>query len=261
MRAGAEIASDVTADCFLGGRITLLQPRSGPGGGVRSGLDAVMLAAACPARDAQEVLEVGCGTGAGLLCLGARLPNVRLTGIEVQPELAMLAERNAALNGMADRLSIVRADFHRPPRALSLLRFDHVIANPPYFRAHGQRAPDRARALARSERRAGDLERWLRFMAKMAKPKGILTLIYRAERLPDLLAALPPVIGGVAILPLWPRPGAPAKLVLLRGAKGGPKSFALLAGLVLHEADGGYTAEAEAVLRRAQALSFARQLL
>ncbi|MDE2577133.1 MAG: SAM-dependent methyltransferase, partial [Rhodospirillales bacterium] len=62
--------------------------------------------------------------------------------------------------------------------------------------------------------------------------------------------------GSLAVLPLWPRPGRAAKLVLLRAVRGGRGPSEMLPGLVLHRADGGFTAEAEAVLRGGAALPF-----
>ena len=82
----------------------------------------------------------------------------------------------------------------------------------------------------------------------------MLTLIYPAGRLDDLLAALQPRFGGVAILPLWPRAGVPAKRVIVRATLQSRAPARLLAGLVLHAGDGRYTEAAEAVLRHAGAL-------
>jgi tRNA1Val (adenine37-N6)-methyltransferase len=89
--------NQLTDDKFLCGRLRLLQPEKG----YRAATDAVLLAAACPAVAGQSVLDLGCGAGAASLCLAARVPGLRLTGLEVQPEYADLARRNAARNGIA----------------------------------------------------------------------------------------------------------------------------------------------------------------
>ena len=87
-------------DGFLGGRLVLRQPARG----YRAGADAVMLAAACPAGAGQRVLELGCGAGVALFCLGARVPGLALAGLERQPALADLARHNAAATGIPARI-------------------------------------------------------------------------------------------------------------------------------------------------------------
>lgn len=118
--------SELTCDGFLEGRLQVTQPKAG----FRSGADAVMLAAACPAVSGQAVLELGCGAGVASLCLGWRVPGLRLAGLESQPAYADLARRNAAANGIA--MQVLTGDVVRPPAELRAMAFDHVIANPPY---------------------------------------------------------------------------------------------------------------------------------
>src|SRR4029077_13316478 len=115
-------------DALLGGRVRLLQPRRG----YRVAVDAVLLAAAVDAGPDQRALDLGAGVGAVGLCVAARLPGCRIVGIELQPELAALAERNAVLNGVGDRLRTIVHDLAlRLPQALG--KFDHVATNPPYL--------------------------------------------------------------------------------------------------------------------------------
>src|SRR5471032_1480038 len=90
-------------ETFLDGQVRVEQPQSG----FRSGLDAVMLAAAVPARPGQAALELGAGAGTASLCLAHRVPHVIITGVEIAADLAGLAGRNAAVNGMGDRKSVV----------------------------------------------------------------------------------------------------------------------------------------------------------
>ena len=85
---------DTSQDGFLGGRLQLAQPNIG----YRAGIDPVLLAAACPAKDGEHVLELGCGVGVASLCLAARVPGVRLHGVEILTDYAQLARGNAAQN-------------------------------------------------------------------------------------------------------------------------------------------------------------------
>lgn len=256
--AGAGPAT--SCDAFLDGRFRAHQPRRGP----RAGIDALFLAAAVPAAEgrAQAALEAGTGSGVAALALAARVGDVRVTGVEVQPDLCALARRNAALNGMEDRLGVVEADLTGPAKALRGAGLepeghDHVFANPPYLTSTGARPPaDSASALAYA---AGPeaLERWARFLAAMAAPGGTATLIHRADALDALLAALKPRFGGLHVFPLFPREDAPAGRVLVQGIKGSRAPLVLARGLVLHDAAGAYTRQAEAVLRGGEALALA----
>src|SRR5690349_2602687 len=96
----------LTEDRLLGGRVRLRQPRLG----LRAGLDAVLMAAGVPARPGERVLEAGCGSGAGFLCLAARVPELRILAVEQNPELACLARENAVANGLADRAEVITGD-------------------------------------------------------------------------------------------------------------------------------------------------------
>src|SRR5262245_191820 len=146
----------VTEDRLLGGRVRLLQPRRG----YRVAVDAVLLAAAVEAGAQSHVLDLGAGVGAVGLCLAARVAGCRVLGIELQAGLAALAERNAALNGVGDRVRTIVHDLAQdlPPE---LGTFDAVATNPPYLPASvADPSPDRSKALATVESSAG-LARWL----------------------------------------------------------------------------------------------------
>ena len=239
------------AETFLDGKIRVDQPATG----FRSGLDAVMLAAAVPARPGQAALELGSGAGAASLCLAARVPHVTITGVEIAADLAGLAGRNAAVNGMAARVSFTTADIFALPPELRR-DFDHVFVNPP-FHGEGQLPPDADRARALND--GGQLTGWLKLGLQRTVSGGYFTVILRADRLPEALAALP--VAGVTMLPLWPKSGEPAKRVLLQARKGSGAAFAFLPGLVLHDSSGAYTPEANAILRGGAALALTRTAL
>ncbi|MDA7428245.1 methyltransferase domain-containing protein [Primorskyibacter aestuariivivens] len=251
----SNLKTETTDNAFLGGRLQILQPAQG----YRAGVDPVFLAASIPARPGQEVLELGCGVGTALFCLGARVAGLELHGVELQPEYAALARENARRNGMA--AEITDADISCLPPALRGRSFDHVIANPPYFdRDTGHASPDGPRETGRGE--ALPLGDWVQVAAKRLRPGGHASFIQRIERLPELLQGMSAHLGSVEVLPLAPRVGRGAKLVLIRGRKGGGAAFRLHAPLILHrgtrhERDGDdYTPLISKVLRNGAALPF-----
>ena len=247
MSGSAPVVSDGT---LLGGRVPLKQPVEG----YRVAIDPVFLAAAVPAAGGECVIDVGTGVGAAALCLAARLPDVRVTGIERERDLVRLATDNVALNDQAPRVLMMTGDLLTPPPRLEPGTFDHAMANPPYLAAGTATPPaDAGRAAAHVESEA-DLGAWLRFALMMLRSKGSLTLIHRADRLDGILAGLAGKAGEIVLFPLWPGVGKPAKRILLRARKGVATPLRLAPGLVLHEADGRYTAAAEKVLREGAGL-------
>ena len=228
---------------FLDGRIILAQPQDG----FQSGSDAVFLAAAVPAREGERALELGSGAGAASLCLEARVPGVLISGVERDKELAALANQNAQANKA--KAHFISADIFALPPELKR-DFDQVFANPP-FHGEGQASPDAARAAAlMDDGRLGD---WLKLGLQRTVSGGYFTAILRADRLNEALAALPEK--GVAAFPLFPRAGEAPKRVIAQARKGSRAPFALLPGLVLHQPDGAWTPEADAILRRGTALA------
>ncbi len=241
---------------LLGGRVRLRQPARGTGG-FRAAIDPVLLAAAVPARPGERVLEAGCGSGAGFLCLAARVPGLAILAVERDTALAALARENAAAAGLAAQVEVVEGDVADPALARRLGPVDHAFANPPFWPA-GTPPPDAARQAATHETGA-TLEDWARFLAAALRPRrGTASLILPAARFDAGVAALRAAgFGSVTLLPLWPRIGTPAKRVLLQAVRGGRGPARILRGLVLHEspsARSGYTAAAEAVLRDAAPL-------
>lgn len=242
---------DLTTDAFLGGAVRLRQPRNG----YRAGVDPVLLAAAVPSRAGESVLELGCGAGAALFCLGARVSGLALTGVELQPAYADLARQNAAMNGLT--AEICTTDLRDLPADLRNQSFHHIIANPPYYnRAQGSAAPDPGRDTALG----GDtpLADWIAVAIRRLRPRGQLTLIQRADRLPEILAALS--MTSVTVLPIAARLGREADRVIVQARKDGRAPFRLLAPLIVHQgavhmADAeDYTPQLQAILRNGAAL-------
>jgi len=242
------VTEDLTCDDFLGGRLRIWQPRKG----YRAGVDPVLLAAATTAKPGQSILELGCGVGVASLCLGARVPDLSLTGVELQADYAALAQRNGEANG--NTFSVITADLRALPADLRQHRFDHVIMNPPYFdRAAGTTSSDAGRDLALG----GDtpLEDWLDVGARRVGPRGYLTIIQRMERLPEVLTGLVGRLGAVKVCPIMGRKGRAPELFLLQARQEGRAAFQMMAPLIMHDGEThagdreSYTPRVASVLR------------
>lgn len=239
----------ITADAWFGGRLRLFQPAES----YRVAIDAALLAAAVPLAPEGHALELGTGVGAAALALAARVEGAQIDGVELQPGLARLAARNVQANGLGDRVGLRQGDVLAPDWPAG--RYDEVFFNPPYLTPEANDAsidPIRRAATVEGPARLAD---WLRAAAAACRPGGGVTLIHRADRLGDILAAMAAAdIGGPVVYPLWPRAGAAARRIVLRGRKGRGGRLRLAAGLVLHDAAGGYAPTVRAILADAAAL-------
>lgn len=239
----------LTGDAFLGGRLSILQPAAG----FRAGLDSVLLAAAVAAQSGETVFEAGVGPGVAALCLAARCPDVRVEGVERDPALAALALRNAARNGLENRIFVEPGDITGPCPPDQANRFPQTMANPPFFDPARATAPPHPAKAGAHMAAPGELALWIKGCAARLVEGGLLTLIFPAAGLGDLTAALTPRLGGITVFPLWPGRAKPAKRLIVTGRKGSAAPLRLLPGLILHDGS-GFTPEAEAILRHAAPL-------
>lgn len=248
-------ADKVTRDAFLDRRLHLLQPKRG----YRAAIDPVLLAAYVPAQPGQRALDFGCGVGTAALCLALRVPGLDLHGLEVQPDYAELAGRNARLNGVALKVHV--GDLRDLPTGLRAQIFDHVLMNPPFQRAEEGIGPqDPGRDLAQRED-ATCVRVWIAEAMRRLAPGGWLTLVHRVARLGEIFAALDGRAGDIELLPVAPHADRPAGRILVRTRKGRAGPVSILPPLVLHMRGGdsdpdsaAYTARAQVVLRGLQKL-------
>ena len=252
MKEAAAAPAGLTDDAFLGGGLRILQPKEG----YRAGIDAVLLAAAAPVRVSgkDRVLDVGAGVGVVGLAVALRVPRADVTLVEREASLAGLARSNIERNGLAARVRVVQADVSRrlddlPELRPDAERFDHVLANPPYNPEGAGTISVEALKAAANVMPGGNLARWARFMAAMARPGGSATMIHRADAVGEVLSAFAGRFGGLLVFPLYPREGKSAIRVLVQGTKGSNAPVELRPGLVLHEAGNRFRPEVEAVLR------------
>lgn len=244
----AEAAPDWSDDAFFGGRLTLRQRRSGH----RAGTDAVLLAASIAADAAGVAIDAGAASGAVGLMLALRAPALRVALVEIDSSECALARHNIAANALEDRCRVVEADLlaseaERVAAGLGKGDAGWIVSNPPFLDSAAARlSPDADRARAHALP-PGGLDRWCRALAWLAAPDAQLALIHRADALPDILQALDGRFGALALRPVLPRADAAATRLLVTGRKGSRAKLSMLPPLVLHEADGRFTAAAAAL--------------
>ena len=249
-----EADSETSEDAILGGRLRVRQPLRGH----RVGHDAILLAAATAARSGELAVDLGAGVGAAGLALAARVPGLKLALVEIDAGLCALASDNARLNRLDDRTVVLACDVEDVDAlfaaGLSAGSVDRVLMNPPFHDAQRQNAsPDPRRRLAHVGA-PGLLARWVGTAAQLLKSHGVLTLIWRADGLDDVLGALQSEFGTIAVLPVHPRPGVPPIRVLVRAVKGERRAQTTCEALVLNDERGQPTVAAEAVLRAGETL-------
>lgn len=237
------MADGLSEDLLLDGRVRLRQPRDG----YRAAIDPVVLAAAVGARPGERVLDLGTGTGAAALCLMARVEDLAVVGLEIDPPTAALARENAMLN-RRDRFTVRDGNVAELPR--DLRGFDRVMANPPYLEA-GRADPPSDSGRRRSHVDQEGLGAWVEAALAAASPGGTVTLIQRADRLAELLSLLQGKAGAIVVAPLWPKAGWEARRVVVAARKGARTPLRLHPGLMLHAPDGRYSPAADAILRGA----------
>lgn len=262
---------DETIEDLRTGSLRLLQKRDG----FRFGEDSVFLAAFAAGlyqRSADRplrVVDLGCGCGSVSVLLSRRLPRSDITGIELIPRTADAAVRNASLNRLSDRLRFIRGDLRdlrgTPPNRTDDLfphhAFDLVVSNPPYRIPTTPAAPtmpaDPSELVVAREEVACTLDDLLGAAVHLLRSRGRLVLVHGPERLPDLMESLrrhhlePETLR--LVLPAADR--APSCLLVSATANGRPGGFRILPPLIVRDAEGAYTREADAIYGRETTLT------
>ena len=198
----------------------------------------MLLAAATSARSGDRVVDFGAGIGAAGLAVAKRVAGVELVLVEIDAGLAALARGNAASNAIAADVIVLDVTAGADAFAacgLSPDSVDVVLMNPPFNDSARHRAsPDKAREMAHVAT-AATLKSWIDAGRRILKSGGILTLIWRADGLAEVLAALVRGFGSVAIQPVHGDGNSPAIRVLIRAIKGGKAPAQLFAALLLND--------------------------
>lgn len=236
--------ADITTDTFYNGALIIRQHRYG----YRFSIDSAILAGHVHPKPLDAIVDLGTGCGIIPLMLGFRNPEIRIYGVEIQPEMAQLASQNVALNRMEGQIEIWHGDI-KSLRGEIPGPVDHVVCNPPYRPVNSGRInPNSQRAVARHEIKA-TLADIISAARSVLKPSGLLTIIYPASRTADLVFQM----RTYGVEPKWirmihSRVDASAKRVLIRGVQGAAPELCVAPPLYIYEKDRNYTQEVNALL-------------
>jgi tRNA1Val (adenine37-N6)-methyltransferase len=222
-----KLLPDESIDDFKNGHLRLIQSRTG----YRFSIDAVLLSEFVTIKRDDVVVDLGAGCGIIPLMLLLKRPVRRAYGLEIQWGLAYQTARNAMLNGLSDRISVIMGDIRNPPLSASCA--DVVVCNPPYRRKDSGRInPDQQRAIARHEILTS-LDDILNTTKRILKPKGRLAMIYPVERLNDLMIRMRSFdIEPKRLRIIYPGMEYDAKLAMVEACLGGRPGLKILPPLL-----------------------------
>lgn len=175
-----------TLDTLLDGKLRIRQP----GKGYRFSVDALLLAQFAAVTAGEHVLDLGAGCGVISLILAYQNPNIRITAVEIQPELAQLAQHNIAANGLEKRVQLICGDL----RELSLQQLgnavDRVIANPPFRKKESGRINPHLQMAAARHEILVTIRDLVQSASRLLRKGGRFDVIYGTERLSELLVEM-----------------------------------------------------------------------
>ena len=212
--------------------LSLIQKKDG----LTFGTDAFLLASFIKSAPSKKAAELGAGTGIISLLLAQRSKLSNICAIEIQKDFADLTERNAILNGLDSKITTVNADVSKIKASDIGGELDVVFTNPPYMKTDsGKRNESDAKYIARHEV-CGDINEFCAAGFRLLKHGGKFYVVWRPDRLCDLLFALrqnrlePKIITFVHA-----DTKSEPSIVLVSATKGGASGARVTAPLILHE--------------------------
>lgn len=229
------VKDDETLDDLLCGNLKIIQKRYG----YRFSIDAILLAGFIGVPEGESVIDLGTGCGVIPILIAHRTHAKSIVGVEVQKDLAEMANRSVELNGLSGRIKILHEDLNNLAGSFGPETFDMVVSNPPYRKARSGRInPDSQKAIARHEIKCS-LQDILRVSRYLLKPRGKVCLIFPVVRFGDIMSQL----RGTGLEPkrlqiVYPNMNSEAKLVLIEACKGGRAGLKVLEPLFTHGTNG-----------------------
>lgn len=211
--------------------------------GFRFSIDSILLAHFITPGKTQHILDMGTGSGVIPLLIASRHPQVTIDGIELQPDIAEMAQRSVLYNNQQDRITIRQQDLTQLPKDYAR-KYDWVVSNPPFFPiGSGKFSPNSQMALARHEVGC-TLDDVVKSASYCVSDRGHFAMIHRAERLPEILSTCQKYkLAPYRLRMVQPTAAQPANLLLLECIYQGRNRLTVLPPLVIYEPDHSYTAE------------------
>lgn len=208
------------------------------------GMDAVLLSGFARVKEGESAIDLGTGTGIIPILLEAKTEGRHFTGLEIQEEVAAMAERSVRLNGLENRVEIVKGDIREASRLFGKASFDVVTSNPPYMNdSHGLKNPDLPKAIARHEVLC-TLEDVVREAALLLKPGGRFYMVHRPHRLAEIISVLKEHrLEPKRMKLVHPFVDKEANMVLLEAIRGGRSMMKVEAPIIVYREQGVYTEE------------------
>ncbi len=222
----------------------MIQPKHG----YRFSVEAILLGRFVRASTRERVLELGAGCGVISIMLASIYRPREVVAIEIQPDLAEMIARNAAINDLKSVRAIC-ADLRQKIVRVEPASFDLVVANPPYrATSTGRENPDRGRRLARGESSA-TLADFVRAARRYARHGARVAFVFTARRSAELISTMrAEKLEPKRIRFVHPRIDMPASVMMVEARVGGGIDAAIEPPLILYDRPGIYTSEAGAIL-------------
>ena len=208
------------------------------------GVDAVILSGFAKVKKGENVLDLGTGTGIIPILLAAKTEGKHFTGLEIQEEVAEMAERSVRLNQLEARVDIVRGDIREASRLFGKASFDVVTSNPPYMNDnHGLKNPDLPKAIARHEVFC-TLDDVCREASLLLKSGGRFYMVHRPHRLAEIITSLKTYkLEPKRMKLVHPFADKEANMVLIEAVRGGKSMMKVEAPIIVYREPGVYTQE------------------
>lgn len=215
------------------------------------GIDAVLLSYFAQVPKNGSVIDLGTGTGIIAVLVAAKKDPARVVGLEIQADMAEMASRSVALNGLDGRISIVRGDIRDAVQIFGPSSFDAVVTNPPYMeKGGGLLNPEDARAISRHEILCS-LEDVISVSARLLKSGGKFSMVHRPHRLVDIMYHMRKYRIEPKLMRLvHPSPGKRPNMVLISGTKDGRAELRVQEPLYVYDGSGRYTKEIDVIYNR-----------
>ena len=207
------------------------------------GMDSVLLSDfAKEIKKNSSILDMGTGTGILGILLSAKTQDTKITGVEIQPEVAQMAQRSVELNQLEERINILCEDIKKLKEIYEAGSFDAIVTNPPYKKkGTGGMNENEAKLISRHEITAS-LEDFISIASYLLKDQGSIYMVHRPERLADIMVNLrkyklePKVIKFV-----YPNQEKEPNLILMKATKNARPFLKIEKPIYIYDAQGNYT--------------------